>query len=123
MVTPPISSQGSGGGGGRRVSFEQADRLRKQLREIETQRRKKWAKPKEFERQIEQIYRDLYESPYRDELPALVDKAQIITAQADQVNKPDYSTLLKDMSATLRLLDLYQTYLDDEEAIALLLLL
>lgn len=126
-VTPaPGSQPGRGsGGGGLRVSFEDADRIRKRLRDIETKRRKTWGDRKKFERQIEQIYADLYERhPEEVELiaPALsgqVTESATLSAPAFTKINP---LILDNLGAIRRLLDLYQTYLDDEEAVALLLL-
>ena len=121
--TPVTPSAGAGGGGGgrRTISFEEADRLKKQLRNLEIKRRLKWKEKKQFESKIEQIYRDLYETQHRE---ALVEVAPIKLNDQERlsVNKTDFSPLIKDLSAIRKLLDLYQFWLDDEEAIALLLL-
>jgi hypothetical protein len=127
IVVPPGSQPGGAGGGRFRVSFEDADRIRKRLRDIETKRRKSWKDPQRLERQLQQIYEDLYESPHRDEVKELVEGLPHAVVNPNAViasgNKTDFAPLLKDLTATRQLLDLYQTYLDDEEAVALLLLL
>ena len=123
-VIPPVTGNvgGSGGGAGRRrVSFEEADQIRRRLRDIEIKRVKSWKDPKRLERQLQQIYADLYESEFRIELPELAQPTQREVKRAEPF-KPDFSPLLKDMTAIRHLLDLYQIFLDDEEAIALLLL-
>ena len=123
-VIPPsignVSGSGGGGAGRRRVSFEEADQIRLRLRDIEIKRVKSWKDPKRLERQLQQIYADLYESEFRNELPELPELAQLV--QRAEPFKPDFAPLLKDLTAIRQLLDLYQIFLDDEEAIALLLL-
>ena len=126
-VIPPITGNvgGSGGGGAgrRRVSFEEADQIRRRMRDIEIKRFKSWKDPKRLERQLQQIYADLYESEFRTELPELPELAQTDQrAEPLATLKPDFAPLLKDLTAIRQLLDLYQIFLDDEEAIALLLL-
>ena len=120
-VTGNVSGSGGGGAGRRRVSYEDADQIRRRLRDIEIKRVKSWKDPKRLERQLQQIYADLYESESRPELPELrTELAQ--PAQRAEPFKPDFAPLLKDLTAIRQLLDLYQIFLDDEEAIALLLL-
>ena len=123
---PPVTGNvgGSGGGSGRRrVSFEEADQIRRRLRDIEIKRVKSWKDPKRLERQLQQIYADLYESEFRTELPDLPELAQPVQrAEPLATLKPDFAPLLKDLKAIRQLLDMYQIFLDDEEAIALLLL-
>ena len=119
-VTGNVSGSGGGGAGRRRVSFEEADQIRRRMRDIEIKRVKSWKDPKRLERQLQQIYADLYESEFRPELPELarpVKRAELLATL-----KPDFAPLLKDLAAIRQLLDLYQLFLDDEEAIALLLL-
>lgn len=119
-VTGNVSGSGGGGAGRRRVSYEEADQIRRRLRDIEIKRVKSWKDPKRLERQLQQIYTDLYESEFRPELPELAH--QVKRAEPLAILKPDFAPLLKDLTAIRRLLDLYQLFLDDEEAIALLLL-
>ena len=118
-ITGNVSGSGGGGAGRRRVSYEEADQIRRRLRDIEIKRVKRWKDPKRLERQLQQIYADLYESEFRTELPEL---AQPQSVQHAEPFKPDFAPLLKDLTAIRQLLDLYQLFLDDEEAIALLLL-
>ena len=119
-VTGNVSGSGGGGAGRRRVSYEEADQIRRRMRDIEIKRVKSWKDPKRLERQLQQIYADLYESEFRPELPELAQPVK--RAEALATFKPDFSPLLKDLTAIRQLLDLYQLFLDDEEAIALLLL-
>ena len=119
-VTGNVSGSGGGGAGRRRVSYEEADQIRRRLRDIEIKRVKSWKDPKRLERQLQQIYADLYESEFRTELPELAQ--QVKRAEPLAILKPDFAPLLKDLTAIRQLLDLYQLFLDDEEAIALLLL-
>ena len=119
-VTGNVSGSGGGGAGRRRVSFEEADQIRRRLRDIEIKRVKSWKDPKRLERQLQQIYADLYESEFRTELPELA--PQVKRAEPLAPFNPDFAPLLKDLTAIRQLLDLYQIFLDDEEAIALLLL-
>ena len=119
-VTGNVSGSGGGGAGRRRVSFEEADQIRRRLRDIEIKRVKSWKDPKRLERQLQQIYADLYESEFRTELPERAPPVK--RAETLAILKPDFAPLLKDLTAIRQLLDLYQLFLDDEEAIALLLL-
>lgn len=118
----PISSSGGGGGGKARISFEDAGRLKQQLREMEAHRRKQWKDKKEFEEKIEKIYRDLYETPYEAEATQIVEQVKQAAVSQSQGITLDYALVLQHSAALKRLLDLYQTFLDDEEAVALLLL-
>ena len=122
-VTGNVSGSGGGGAGRRRVSYEEADQIRRRLRDIEIKRVKSWKDPKRLERQLQQIYADLYESEFRTELPELT-QPQPVQREVKRAEpfKPDFAPLLKDLTAIRQLLDLYQIFLDDEEAIALLLL-
>ena len=123
-VTGNVGGSGGGGAGRRRVSFEEADQIRRRLRDIEIKRVKSWKDPKRLERQLQQIYADLYESEFRTELPELRTELAQPGQRAEPLAtfKPDFAPLLKDLTAIRQLLDLYQIFLDDEEAIALLLL-
>ena len=126
-VTGNVSGSGGGGAGRRRVSFEEANQIRRRLREIEIKRVKSWKDPKRLERQLQQIYADLYESEFRTELPELPELPELAQPVQREVKRaapftPDFAPLLAQPTAIRRLLDLYQIFLDDEEAIALLLL-
>jgi trimeric autotransporter adhesin len=125
-ATTPGSEQG-GGGGSHRISFDEADRLKKQLRNLEAKRRKQWKEKKEFEDKIEQIYRDLYETPYQADASKLIE--QVSAPRAASVrNQPyvvslDYAKVKANIDALMQLIEMYQLFLDDEEAVSLLLLL
>lgn len=124
-VTPTVVTPVAGGGsGGERVSFADADRIRRQVRNIEKKRATSFKDPKRLERQLTQIYETLYETPYRDELPAANEINELNEISEGGI-KPFMAppALLKDLGSIRRLLDLYQLHLDDEEAISLLLLL
>ena len=122
VVPVPPGFSNSGGGGGGRVSFDEVDRLRKQARQLEKHRRVRWKDKKEFDQKIEQIYQDLYETPYQAEAQELA--ATISTESVQPLTFAiDHGLLLANLSSVQRLLDIYQFYCDDEEAATLLLIL
>lgn len=114
-VYVPVIVEPTSTGGGSFSSKEVSDFLRY------IKKKRKKALPE----LIEEIAEELAESPFAAEAQDIILESQEKKATKSTEFKPeykiDYQALIKDTQALNRLLTIYQLYLDDEEAIALLL--
>lgn len=114
VIEPPVAAQ-QGGGAGHPSPHE----IRAFLRYLKKKRKK------ELPEVVEEITLELAESAYAEEAEQIIRESvseKISTKPYEVVRANiDYQALIDDAKAIRELIELYQLYLDDEEAIAILL--